>query len=73
MPYEATHPPAGEPALALVLSRLAGAFTAVSALTDAVDALPADQANRLQPSTSAAFGALTECEDVAAELAAGTR
>jgi hypothetical protein len=51
------------------MARLAGAFTAVSALADAVDALPGDQAHQLRPSTTAAFGALTECEDTATRMA----
>jgi hypothetical protein len=72
MSTEATHPPTGEPSLALVLSRLASAFSAVSALMDAVDALPPRRANRLRPSTSSAFGALTETEDVCEQIASGS-
>jgi len=68
MPHEDIHPPAGDP-LALVLARLATAFTAVSALADSVDALPCDQAHQLRPSTSAALGALTEAEDTATRMA----
>jgi hypothetical protein len=72
MSTEATHPPTGDPSFALVLSRLAGAFTAVSALMDAVDTLPPRRALRLRPSTSSAFGALTETEDVCQRIASGS-
>jgi hypothetical protein len=66
----ATPQPPTSDALALALARLAEAFTALSALADAVDALPDDQARGVSPSTSAAFGALTEAEDTLTAIVA---
>jgi hypothetical protein len=71
MPTDATsHPPVPD-RLAIVQARLGRAFIAVSALTDAVDVLPDDEAALLRPSAAAASGSLTEAEDVLTHLAAG--
>jgi hypothetical protein len=75
MSHEPTRPggadvPPVDDRLAAALARLGETFTALSALTDAVDVLPPATAETVRPSTSAAFGALTEAEDVLTDLAA---
>jgi hypothetical protein len=69
MPDPTLDPATNDP-LALALTRLAEAFTALSALTDAVDALPAEMAARARPPAGAAFGSLSEVEDILTDMAA---